>query len=199
MMKKKLTYLTVLLNIFFFNHTSFAAEKICSAGATITQVQYNDIVNCSIEKLGDVDTFALTAKKGDFVNVSVTITEEDCDTGYSLYIRAFDGENQQLTRDSTYSCGGTNIEFTADESGIYTIVLGEFSNDDTGHYQLAVQCISGSCVSNALLVKKECTSTFDGAKLSVPLLDYGNKDYWVNFHVISSNPIQVQLTDFGEK
>ncbi len=198
MLKFKLAILS-LISLFFLTTPVSAAELSCPDGGAPMEVQYGDVVNCSLESIGDLDVYAIAATEGDFISANVTYTgDDDCEL-LQLTLRGLDSENTQLATGRATRCSGTRIEFTAAKTRPYTITIADAFNRAAGEYQVEFQCISGTCISQALLPKKECTATFDGSKLEVPHLEFDTQEFWVNFKLISGDPIQVELTEFGEK
>ncbi len=188
-----------LISLFFLTTPVNAAELSCPDGGAFMKVQYGDVVNCSLESAGDLDVYAIAATEGDFISANVTYTGEDDCVSLFLALRGLDENNEQLDSDTSDRCTGTRIEFKAEKTGTYTITVSDFYDKVPGEYQVEFQCISGTCISQALLPKQECTATFDGSKLEVPHLEFDTQEFWVNFKLISGDPIQVELTEFGEK
>ncbi len=198
MLKLKLAILS-LVSLFFLATPVNAAEISCPDGGAPMQVQYGDVVNCSLESVGDLDVYAIAATEGDFISANVAYTGEDDCVSLFLALRGFDENNEQLASDTSDRCTGTRIEFKVDKTRTHTITVSDFYDKVFGEYQVEFQCISGSCISQALLPKQECTATFDGAELKVPHLEFATKELWVNLKLISGDPIQLELTTFGEK
>jgi len=78
MLKIKLAILS-LTTLFFLTSPLKAAELSCPEGGAPMQVQYGDVVNCSIENAGDLDVFSIAADEGDFISANITSTgDDDC-------------------------------------------------------------------------------------------------------------------------
>ncbi len=198
MLKIKLVVL-FLSSLFFLSTPVVAEELSCPDGGAPMQVEYGDIVNCSIESVGDLDVFAISATEGDFISANVNYTGNDDCTLFRLRLRSLDDNNEQLAIGSSAVCSGTRIEFTVAKTGIHTITIAESFNSHAGEYQVEFQCISGSCIKQALLPKQECTATYDGSELIVPYIEFGSKVFFANFNLISSDPIQLQIVEGREK
>ncbi len=200
MLKIKLAILS-LTTLFFLTSPLKAAELSCPEGGAPMPVQYGDVVNCSIESSGDLDVYAITANEGDFISANITYTAgEDDDCKYfQPTLRGLDKDNEQLAISSAVRCSGTRIEFKVDKAGIYRLTAADRLNQNMGDYQVEFQCISGTCIGKSLIPKPECTATFDGAKLKLPHLEFDSKTFWVDFKLISNDPIQVEVTTAGEK
>jgi len=188
-----------LISLFFLTTPVGAEEISCPDGGAPLGIQYGDVVNCSIENVGDLDVYAISATEGDFISANVVYTgEDDCDL-LQLTLRGIDTESTEITKGTAAKCSGTRIEFKAAKAGIHSISISDFFNKTAGDYQVEFTCLSGPCITQALLPKQECTATFDGSELKVPHLEFDSKIYWVDFKLISSDPIQVQVTKVGEK
>ncbi len=198
MLKIKLVIL-FLSSLFFLSTPVVAEELSCPDGGAPMQVQYGDVVNCSIESAGDLDVFAISATEGDFISANVIYTGNDDCTILQLQIRGLDDKNQQLAKSTAQVCSGTRIEFTVDKTNIHTLTIADFRNTQTGEYQVEFQCISGTCIKQALLPKQECTATYDGSEFIVPYIEFGSKVFFANFNLISSDPIQLQIVEGREK
>ncbi len=198
MLKFKLAILS-LISLFFLTTPVSAAELSCPEGGAPMEVKYGDVVNCSLESAGDLDVYAIAATEGDFISANVTYTGDDECTTLQLTLRGFDENNKQLDVGRSEVCSGSRIEFQVAKTRIHTITISDWHDIYFGEYQVEFQCISGTCISQALLPKQECTATFDCSKLEVPHLEFDTQEFWVNFKLISGNPIQVELTEFGEK
>jgi len=188
-----------LVSLFFLTTPAGAEELSCPDGGAPMKSQYGDVVNCSLESVGDLDIYAFAATEGDFISANVTYTGDDDCVSLRFILRGFDENNDPLANNDSDLCTGTRIEFKAEKTSIHTITVSEFGDDNMGEYQIEFQCISGPCITQALLPKQECTATFDGSELKVPHLEFDSKTYWVDFKLISSDPIQVQVTKVGEK
>jgi hypothetical protein len=198
MLKFKLAILS-LISLFFLITPVSAAELSCPDGGAPMKVQYGDVVNCSLESAGDLDVYAIAATEGDFISANVTYTGDDKCIGLRLSLRGLDENNKQLDIGKSRVCSGSRIEFKVAKTRIHTITISDWYDISFGDYQVEFQCISGPCISQALLPKQECTAKFDGSKLEVPHLEFNTQEFWVNFKLISGNPIQLELTEFGEK
>ncbi len=188
-----------LISLFFLTATVNAAELSCPDGGAPMEVQYGDVVNCSLESAGDLDVYAIAAAEGDFISANVTYTgDDDCEL-LQLTLRGLDSENTQLATGRATRCSGTRIEFTAAKTRPYTITIADAFDRAVGEYQVEFQCISGTCISQALLPKQECAATFDGSEFKVPYIEVNSKIFWADFKLISSDPIQVELTTADEK
>ena len=201
--------LLLLSNLIFLATSVNAAEFSCPDGGAAMDIQYGDFVNCSLESVGDLDVYAIAATEGDFISVNVTYTGSD-DCGITRFsLRGLDENSEELDRSSSNSCNGTDlgtrIEFKVKKTGTHTVTISDiettFSSDSKliGEYQVEFQCVSGSCISQALLPKQECTASFDGSVFEVPYIEFSDKVFTANFKVISGNPLQFELTTVGEK
>jgi hypothetical protein len=198
MLKIKLVIL-FLSSLFFLSTPVVAEELSCPDGGGAMQIQYGNVVNCSIESAGDLDVFAISATEGDFISANVNYTGDDDCTILQLQLRGLDDKNQQLAKSTAGACSGTRIEFTVAKTDIHTITIADLRNSQTGEYQVEFQCLSGPCTKLALLPKQECTATYDGSELIVPYIEFGSKVFFANFNLISSNPIQLQIIEGREK
>ena len=198
MLKFKLAIL-FLISLFSVTTSVVAEELSCPDGGAAMQTQYGDIVNCSLESVGDLDVYAIAATEGDFISANVTYTGDDDCTLLQLLLRGFDEDNKRLDTSTSSRCEGTRIEFTVAKTRVHTITISDVFDRASGEYQVEFQCISGPCISQALLPKQECTATFDGSVLEVPYLEFSSTTFWVNLKLISGDPIQLELTAFGEK
>jgi hypothetical protein len=198
MLKFKLAILS-LISLFFLTTPVSAAELSCPDGGAPMEVQYGDVVNCSLEGVGDLDVYAIAATEGDFISANVTYTGNDECEKLRLSLRGLDEKNTALASGLANFCSGTRIEFTVDKTRMHTITVSDWSDKNTGEYQIEFQCISGSCIKQALLPKQECAATFDGSEFKVPYIEVNSKIFWADFKLISSNPIQVELTTANEK
>ena len=199
MLKLKLALL-LLSSLFFLPTSISAAELACPDGGAAMEIQYGDIVNCSLESSGDLDVFAIAATEGDFISANVTYTGNDDCTILQLVLRGLNDTNDQLATSTSGACSGTRIEFIADKTRTHTITISDLRNSQTGDYQVEFQCISGSCIKQALLPKQECTATFDGSVFEVPYIEVSQQVFFANFKLISgSNPFRFELTTVGEK
>ncbi len=199
-MSKPNLILLLLGSLFFFTTSVTAAEFSCPEGGAAVQVQYGDIVNCSIESPGDSDVYAIAANDGDFISANVTFTGDtnECEI-FQFSLRGFNDKNERLASDSSAVCGGARIEFQTTKTAAHTITVNEAHDTEIGEYQIEFQCISGTCIKQSLLPKQECAATYDGSILEVPYLEFEEKTYRVDFSLISGNPIQLQLNTVDEK
>lgn len=198
----KIKLVMLLMTSLFFLSTPVSAEELsCPDGGGAMQVQYGDVVNCEIESAGDLDTYTIDATEGDFISANVTYngTDEDECVYLQFLLRGLDIKNKQLAISRSVRCSGTRIEFTVAKTNIHTITVSDYADQNFGKYQIEFQCISGSCIKQALLPKQECVATFDGSELKAPFIQAGDKSYWVDFKLISGDPIQLELTNFGER
>ncbi len=196
MLKIKLAIL-LLSSLFFLSTPISAAEISCPNNGEAMDVQYGDTVNCSIESVADIDIFVIALTEGDFFSASI-VPADNCNE-LDISIRAFDINNNTQASENRNNCTGTRIEFKVDKTGIYTITVSDWRDDDLGGYQVEFQCISGSCISQALLPKQECTASFDGSVFEVPYIEFSEKVFTANFKMISGSPLQFELTIAGEK
>ncbi len=199
MLKLKLALL-LLSSLFFLTTPTRAAELSCPDGGGALEIQYGDIVNCSLESAGDLDVFAIAASEGDFISANVNYTGNDeCET-LQLVLRGLDENNVQLAIATSGVCSGTRIEFKAAKTRAYTITIADRFEDDIGEYQVEFQCISGPCISQALLPKQECSATFDGSEFKVPYIEFSQKIFFADFKLIpGSSPLTFELTTADEK
>lgn len=162
------------------------------------QVNYGDIINCSTSQSSDVDIYVLPVNKGDMVNVSLSLGD-DCDT-YLAQLSVYNPDSISVASDGGYSqCYDTRVSFTASETQVYSITVSERDNSfkGSGDYRIVFQCISGSCIQTTLLTQDKCAATFINNSLHVPCLSLGAVSYWLDMPLISPNPIQFQLNNFG--
>ena len=191
----------LLISSLFFLSTSINAEELsCPEGGAPMEAQYGDVVNCSLESSGDLDVYAIAAAEGDFISANVTYTGNDDCTTLQLVLRGLNDTNDQLANSISGQCSGTRIEFIAEKTRTHTITISDFRNSQTGEYQVEFQCISGSCIRQALLPKQECTATFDGSIFEVPYIEVNQQIFFANFKLTpGSNPFQFELSAVGEK
>ncbi len=70
MLKIKLALL-LLSSLFILSTPISATEISCPNSGAALDVQYGDIVNCSIESSGDIDVFVIALTEGDFFSTSL--------------------------------------------------------------------------------------------------------------------------------
>lgn len=199
MLKFKLAILC-LISLFFLSIPVNAEELSCPDGGGAMEVQYGDVVNCLLESAGDLDVYTIAASEGDFISANVIYTGNDECESLRLSLRGFDENNEVLDSEVAGFCSGTRIEFTVDKTRVHTITISDLSDAFIGDYQVEFQCISGTCISQALLPKQECTASFDGSEFKVPYIEFSQKIFFANFKLIpGSNPFQFELTTADEK
>ncbi len=200
-------FLVVIMNIklvffsLFFSIPSYAVEFTCNSDAAPTTAQYSDIVNCSLDTDSEVDVYAFQVTEGD--TFAITISQNsDCSIkggGFHPFIRVLDANGNNEGGESARCPDGVRFEVTANYTGVYTAIVENDYGNEWGSYQIRFQCLGGSCIQQTLLRKELCEANFDGNLLDIPYLSFGSQSFWVKMNLVNSNPIQLQLSDFGNR
>ncbi len=109
-----------------------AAENVLTCPAGDTSMQYGDIVNCSIEALGDSDLFRFAGNVGETVLVQ---TAKRAGTGTPLVILS-NPDGTQLAQSLL------PLQVTLKQTGLHTVNVSEFGNDAKVDYALTVERIA---------------------------------------------------------
>jgi len=106
---------------------------------------YGCQINSNIISLGDLDPYLLSATTGDQILITLIDRSSSSLLNPCMSLRYPDGTK---TLNGTRICAPddsvTTIEETISETGIYTILVDEDSNDQVG-FGLDVQCLFGPC------------------------------------------------------
>lgn len=199
-MKKTSLFLTsplALIASFLLMAPVSAEELSCTESTTPMQAKIGEVVNCSLETESDVDVFAIAFEEDDLIAVHVMPMDDDCESGFRVEV--LNKKNDRLDIESSPNCEAIRAETVIRKAGVHTVTVSS-SYREIGSYQVKFECISGSCISQALLPKKECSASFDGTNLNVPHLEFDSKIYTVDFKMISGDdPIQLEVINVGEK
>jgi hypothetical protein len=93
-------------------------------------INYEDLVDCSIDFNGDSDLFRFAGQDGETVLIQVSELVGTGDACIDLFRP--DGSSKAS------SCAANRIDTTLDQTGTHTIVVSENSNDETVSYRLAL-------------------------------------------------------------
>ena len=123
----------------------------CNPEPTDMNIAYGDLITCSIDPVGDSDTFRF------FGTIDDTIVLQATRQSASLIscIELIAPDNSRQT-----ACAGSvtnRIDTTLDQTGTFTILVTDSSGTGSGPYALALQCLIG-CV----VVPPVCEGDFDG-------------------------------------
>jgi hypothetical protein len=100
-------------------------------------INYEDLVDCSIDFNGDSDLFRFAGQDDETVRIQVSELAGTGDACIDLFRP--DGSSKAS------SCAVNRIDTTLDQNGIHIIVVSENNNDETVSYRLTLQCITGIC------------------------------------------------------
>jgi YD repeat-containing protein len=142
------------------NYTSI--DKALTTGGTYTVVVYDDgndetgnynltwqrlnnpcnainicsqTISGSLSAIGEQDFYTFTANSGDDVSFNLTRTSGSFDPSLELY----DSSGTRVIYQYTASGSSITINTTLSAGGIYTIIVSDYGNDETGNYTLSPQ------------------------------------------------------------
>jgi hypothetical protein len=118
-------------------------------------ITYGSLTTCTIDPLGDSDTFTFSGVSGERVRIQVTKTAEG-QPQFCLYRP----DGTQISCPYAFSGASAEIETTLDRSGVFRIVAKEFGDDSTLSYLLSLQRIApplpgAPWISNAQILPVE--------------------------------------------
>jgi hypothetical protein len=104
----------------------------CDPGRENIKIAYGDIVVCSIEVIGDRDAFGFQGTEGEVVYIQIATTRGPGAARFQL----FEPDGTPIT-DPNISSYKEKLKLT----GMYTILVGEFGNNQTCDYNLILERI----------------------------------------------------------
>jgi hypothetical protein len=110
--------------------TAFASARPVFAQP---QISYGQTVAGSIETVGEKDEFTFSGTSGDKITLRFTETNGSLDS----YVEVFNPSGMRIA----YSSAGF-INVTLSASGTFRITLEDYNNDETGSYELSLQCLN---------------------------------------------------------
>jgi hypothetical protein len=112
----------------------------CDPEPTEMAISYSDAVSCSIDVLGDVDLFRFSGTAGDVI----TLLGSRLSGGIPC-VELFDPAGGPAG--SHCSNQGARINATLGQTGLYSILVSELSNDNTMDYTLVVERVAPPSIS----------------------------------------------------
>ncbi|MEE9336984.1 MAG: hypothetical protein V3U87_02810 [Methylococcaceae bacterium] len=181
--------------------TSYSQEYKCNnEGKNPTSVKVSDVISCSFEQEQDADIFLLSSTNASRINIRVSPPSGNCTgvTDFTPLIKVYNSSNEQIAaRGTSGACNIGTESFTTIENETYSVVISDNNQQTPIAYTIELQCLSGSCISSSLVQAEEYTSKFDGQQLRIPYVDVDGSNFWANLKLISSSPVQFELTDLG--
>ncbi len=101
------------------------------------EVTYDSVIDCAIDVVGDSDTFRFVAGAGETVNVRAFTMQGDMDVHLELY----DPEGGRIFA-NVFGDRQPALQGKLGKSGVYTVRLLDYRNDQTGSYRFYLERIS---------------------------------------------------------
>ncbi len=118
------------------------------------ELEYGDVVECSLTTTGEIDTFTFDATAGDFIVVKAFSTD-----GVRPRIRVYDSSSNLLCQASTIGIDVHLIGCSLPSSGTYTLTIDRTTLNGNGDYVLFLEnLISPSVTTPASFGELESAS-----------------------------------------
>lgn len=113
----------------------------CVEGQEPTPINYGEHTNnCQIDNITDMDRFGFFGSEGEQIRV---IVSETTTSAIELYLEIWDPDGLQIA--NTAPGGNILVDLTLGKSGTYLIGIRENGANETGGYEVEVQCLMLSC------------------------------------------------------
>ena len=119
-------------------------------------ITYGSLILCSIDPIGDSDTYNFSGTAGQTVSIQVT-RQAGGTPQFCLY-----APNGTLVSCTGYGSSAVGLTPTLDQTGTYVIRVNEYNNDATLPYNVTLGCLGGNC-SNVCGDGPNCFESGTGA------------------------------------
>jgi hypothetical protein len=145
----------------------------------VTPLTCGQTAASSLSAVGEQDLYSFTAAVGDRATIRLVRTSGEMDP----YLELYGPQGSRLDYSYSYAGNYTSIDATLTTAGVYTVVVSDNGNDETGAYNLTYQRLDQPCNATPLT----CGQTLSGV-LTIP-----GQQYFHTFTAEASDPVTIRM------
>ncbi len=139
------------------------SQRTNNPSGAVTLLVGGQIQSGTVGSATQSDSYAFTAAAGDAFDFTLVATSGNL----SPKIRLYNPSGGLVGSANPYGCDGSTVQLnsgTLPSAGIYTVLVGDCSDTNTGNYNLSAQCF-GACPSSAASIPQTITFAYPGNQI----------------------------------
>jgi hypothetical protein len=121
---------------------NLSVQQLFPTPASAVPINYDETIGDTVTPITDSDVYFFSGTSGDFIRVTITdLTNGGLDAAMEVY-----GPDEGLiTTLSPPNLLGESEDISLTQDGVYTLFIYDSANNDTGSYDVSLQCLFGTC------------------------------------------------------